>query len=169
MKKFLLLLLLILSSLQADIIIFGASKDENIRDKNIEKFQLEISKNIELLNLQDEDKLQYSKEKFGEFFVISINSRYSQQILILLRPIFKDIFKIQSKQKKLSHQENKNIIDNIFRYILFIDKSYIILIIALLSFIFLYIRFRKLKEIKYLQNNFKNNQDILQDKIDNLI
>lgn len=168
-------MIFMLSQLQSQIIIFGVSKEKEVRDKNIERLDLEISNNIELKKLKEEYNFEYSKEKFGDFFVISIKNDNNKKILILLKPIFNDIFIIPSQLENRDYQvdnisnKDSNKIENILRYMLQIDKWYIIAIITIFGLIVLYKRFRKLKEINSLQKNFKDNQDIMQGKLDNIM
>jgi hypothetical protein len=178
MKIFIFIIITILSQLQAQTVIFGADKNEDTRDKNMEKLHLEVSKNTELKELQNQYDFEYSKEKFGDFFAISINDidniDLKNKIFFILKPIFKDIFVLASKD--IHYQEDSTVtkdddtLDNfLLKYIILIDKWHIMVIISILSLIFLYKRFIKLKEIKGMQKNFKDSQDVMQDKIDNII
>ena len=180
MRIFIFISILILSQLQAQIVIFGASKNEDTRDKNMEILYLEVSKNRELQELQEHYNFEYSKEKFGDFFAIAVyninNKQLNKKLFFLLRPIFEDIFIIESKRETILYTQNKKLeeeeytlIDKVLRYVLLIDKWYIISILTIFGLIFLYKRFKKLKEIKGMQKNFKDNQDIMQDKLDNLM
>jgi len=172
--KFLLLLLLF-STVNAETVVFGATKEKAILDKNLKTFKKLLSNNKELENIE------YTTEKFGDNFVILIskidNNKKIKSLMLLLKPTFNDIF-IVSHSNKLAVNKNNREEDNrekdnseedIFSYInQFITKGFFIIILSLLGLIFLYELFTKFRHINKIQKSFKDNQDMIQDKINKI-
>jgi len=173
MRNYLFLMIFILlSQLQADRVLFGATKDSDKLDSNIQKLEKSLMENRELRELQERYSFKYSKKRVGDYSAIVIedveNIVFKESLVVLLKPIFKDIFTVSSN-KKYREEEDKSLLDNIIKSTRLINKWHIIILLTILGFIFLYRRFRKLKEIKSMQSHFKESQDIIQDKLDKII
>ena len=167
--KFLLLLLLF-STVNAETVVFGATKEKAILDKNLKTFKKLLSNNKELENIE------YTTEKFGDNFVILIskidNNKKIKSLMLLLKPTFNDIFIVSSPNKLAVNKNNReedNSEEDIFSYInQFITKGFFIIILSLLGLIFLYELFTKFRHINKIQKSFKDNQDMIQDKINKI-
>jgi len=164
--KFLILFIfLVLSESYAEMIIFGVTKEETVVNNNIKKLEKIFLDNKELSNLKNNYHLNYLKDQFGDNYAISISDINDNMVLksliILLKPTFNDIFVVSSVEKNIV--DIKNRVEDSFT-----AKTFFIIILGLFGLILLYKLFRKLIYINKIQKSFKDNQDILQDKIDNI-
>lgn len=177
--KFLILFIfLVLSESYAEMIIFGVTKEKTVLNNNFKKLEKIFLENKELSKLKNNYHINYSKDQFGDNYAISISDINDNMVLksliILLKPTFNDVFLVSSSERTIyldleESKEDDNFIVKILLYINgLIDKRFIISILGLFSLILLYKLFRKLRYINKIQKSFKDNQDIIQDKIDNI-
>jgi hypothetical protein len=99
--------LLYSSNIKTDIfsekLIVSSTKKENLSQENLLKLKVYFSENPRTRDLQEIYNLQFAIEKLGSYSVTTIKPIESlslrNELLILLTPIFKDIFFIDSTPK----------------------------------------------------------------------
>ena len=107
MRNYLLLIIfLIISQLQADRVLFGATKDSDKLDSNFQKLEKSLVENRELRELHERYSFKYSKERVGDYSAIVIedvdNIVLKESLVVLLQPIFKDIFTVSGVEDKVT-------------------------------------------------------------------
>ncbi len=148
---------------------------ENSRDREYLEDRLSTAK-----ELSKGYNIEYHIEKFGNYLAITISpiksSKMVESLYLLFTPHFPNIFvvtqhktidKESSKQttlmmesiEKIERINESDILEYIKNIQRWLDKWYILIIIALLGLYFYYRRVIKISDIQNMQNEFSKEQD----------